>query len=272
MQQLISYLQNPDYQKLALRLVLGFVFFISGYKIAFPADPAALAVSYANPDNGWIAPYFVEWINATLGIEVSTYLFLQGLLEMLLGTLLILGFFTTITAVSMGLLYWAFVAANPVVGEIRLSRDLTLMAMSFGLAYYGPGKYSIDRYFRHLTREGREEILSFALRFGIGFTFVVSALFSTGVMSNPLNSSVPLAIVFVLGVMLMANVQVKYVAGLSVLFLVFAIGDTMLAKDSVFKAFDSTKRELAFLVGVIILFASNVRDDILTPQFMRKYR
>jgi uncharacterized membrane protein YphA (DoxX/SURF4 family) len=258
--QIISYLQNSDNQKLLLRLVLGFVFFISGYKIAFPADAAALAASYADPEKGWIAPYFVEWINNTVGIDVATYLFLQGLLEMFLGAMLIFGFFTTIVAVSMGLLYWAFVAANPVAGEIRLSRDLTLMAMSFGLAYYGPGKYSIDRHFRHLTREGREEILSFALRLGIGFTFIVSALFAGGVMANPLNSSVPVAIVFVLGVLLITNIKIKYAAGLSILFLVFAIGDTMLAKESVFKAFDGTKRELAFLVGVIILFASSTKE------------
>ncbi len=270
--QLLEYLRNSDNQKLILRLVLGFVFFISGFKIAFPADPTAFAASYANPDTGWISPFFVDWITVTLGIEVSTYLFFQGVLEMLLGALLIFGFFTTVVAVAMGLLYWAFVAANPVAGEIRLSRDLTLMAMSFGLAYYGPGKYSIDRHFRHLTREGRGEILSFALRLGVGFTFVVSALFSEGVMSNPLNSSVPVAIVFVLGVLLITNVKIKYAAGLSVLFLVFAIGDTMLAKESLFKAFDGTKREIAFLVGMIILFAANTRDYILTPEFLKRYR
>lgn len=271
MKEVASKLSLPDVQKLLLRLVLGFVFFISGFKIAFPNDPEALATSYVNPETGWISPYFVTWITETLGLEVSQYLFFQGILEMIMGAALIFGFFTTLTAVGMGLLYWAFTVANPVAGEIRLSRDIALMFMTFGLAYYGPGKYSFDRTIRALHREGREEILSFALRFGIGFTFVMSALFSGGVMSNPLNTTVPLAIVFVLGVLLMANVKIKWVAGATILFLAFAILDTMLAKETLFKAFDGTKRELAFLVGAIILFFSKTKDDILTFKVLKKH-
>ena len=272
MQQIISQLQNGDIQKLVLRLVLGFVFFISGYKIAFPSDPAALAASYADPSKGWISPYFVDWITNTLQLDVATYLMYQGYLEMLMGVALIFGLMSTLTAIGMGVLYWAFTVANPVAGEIRLSRDIALTFITFGLAYYGPGRYSLDYGIKSLYRTGKEEVLLFALRFGVGFTFVFSALFAGGVMANPLNSTIPTVIVFVLGVLLMANIKIKYVAGASILFLVFAIGDTMLAKESVFKAFDGTKRELAFLAAMLIVWAVKAKDDILTPTFWRMYR
>jgi len=272
MKKIITHLQNSDTRKLILRLTLGFVFFISGYKIAFPSDAAALAASYMNPDKGWISPFFTDWINNTLGLDIATYLMHQGFLEMLMGTALIFGALTTLTAIGMGLLYWAFTVANPIAGEIRLSRDLALMAMVFGLAYYGPGKYSIDNSIRVFMRSGKEEVLSFAIRFGVGFTFAVSALFSSGVMSNSLNSTIPVAIVFVLGILLMANVQIKHVAILSVLFLIIAIGSTMVEKETLFKALDGTKREVAFLVGMIILATMQTRDYILTPEFMKKYR
>ena len=272
MNTLVTKLRMPDIQKLALRLVLGFIFFISGYKIAFPADVAALAESYANPDKGWISPYFVDWITNTLGLDVGTYLFYQGVLEMLMGAALISGFFTTLTAVGMGMLYWAFTVANPVAGEIRLSRDIALAFFTFGLAYYGPGKYSIDAHINALYRTGKQEVIRFALRFGIGFTFVFSALFTGGVMNSPLNTSVPVVIIFVLGVMLMLNVQIKWVALATIISLVIIIGDTMAAKETIFKMFDGTKRELGFLVGAVLLFVMQIKDDILTMKFFRQYR
>jgi uncharacterized membrane protein YphA (DoxX/SURF4 family) len=272
MKNIIEKLRIPDIQKLLLRFVLGFVFFISGFKIAFPSDVAALATSYANPDKGWISPYFIDWITNTLGLDVGTYLFYQGVLEMLMGTALIIGFFTTLVGIGMGVLYWAFTVANPIAGEIRLSRDIALTFFTFGLAYYGAGRYSVDAKISRLYREGRQEVLRFALRFGLGFTFVLSALFTGGVMNSPLNTTVPVVIVFVLGVMLLLNVKVKWVALATILFLLYAIGDTMASKELIFKMFDGTKRELAFLVGAIILFVTQTKDSILSFETLRIYK
>lgn len=258
-------------QKLLLRLVLGFVYFISGFKIAFPKDAAALATSYTNPESGWISPFFTSWITDTLGMEVSRFLFYQGLFEMTIGLLVLVGFVTPVAAVLMGLFYWAITIANPIAGEIRLSRDIALMAFSFALAYYGAGKFSLDKKWSVLYREGKEEILSLLLRYGLGFTLVVSALFSGGVMNNPLNTTLPNPLVFVLGVLLLLNVKIKWVSSIICVWLLYAIGDVMLAKETLFKAFDGPKREMAFFVGSLILALMKNRDSFLTLKMFRTW-
>lgn len=263
---------SPDTQKLLLRVALGFVFIIAGFKITFPADASALVISYTNPEKGWISPYFASLITDTLGMEISNFLFYQGLLEMLLGVLLIFGLFTSFAAVIMGLLYWSFTIANPIAGEIRLSRDLALMAFSFALAYYGAGKYSIDKKLSIFYREGKEEIVSLLLRFGLGFTLIVSSLFFGGVMNNPLNTTLPNIIVFILGSLLLLNIKVKWVSGIIGIWMLYAIGDVMLAKETLFKAFDGPKREIAFFIGTLILVMMKNRDSLLTFKIFRRWR
>ncbi len=264
-------LSNPDNQKLALRVVLGFIFIISGAKIAFPADAATLAASYSDPAKGWIDPFFSGAIIDILKIDVGTFLFYQGVVEMMFGVLVLLGLLTPIAATIMGLIYYAIVAANPVIGEIRLSRDLTLMAFSFAVAYYGAGKYSLDAKLKTgYLREGKEEWLSFLLRFGLGYTLVVSSLFFWAPMTNMLNSTLPLFIVFVLGAMLMLNIKTKWAAAAVAVWLVFAIVGKMADAPSVFKALDGTKREMAFLISAIILFGMKHGDKILTHRTCKK--
>ncbi len=73
-----------------LRIVLGVIFVIVGIKIAFPPDPEALAATFVNPANGWISPFFAEQITGTLGIPVSEFLWIQGLMEIGLGLMMIM--------------------------------------------------------------------------------------------------------------------------------------------------------------------------------------
>ena len=263
-------LSNPDNQKLALRVVLGFIFIISGYKIAFPADVAALATSYADPAKGWIDPFFSGAIIDVLRIDVGTYLYYQGVVEMIFGVMVLLGLFTPVAATIMGLIYYAIVAANPVIGEIRLSRDLTLMAFSFAAAYYGAGKYSLDAKLKTgYLREGKQEWFSFLLRFGLGYTLVISSIFFWGPMANMLNTTLPLILVFILGAMLMLNIQTKWAAAAVAAWLAFAIIGKMGDSSSVFKALDGTKREIAFLVSAVLLYAMK-GDRILTHKTCKK--
>ena len=262
---------SSDVQKLAMRIVLGFVFIISGYKILFPADSVGLATSYSSASTGWISPFFVDWITNILGLDIAAYLAIQGGIEMFVGIMVLLGIFTPISAIVMALIYWAIIAASPIVGEIRLSRDVTLALFSAAIAWYGPGKYSFDAKCPVWYVEGKESLFSFFVRFGLGFTMVVSSLFFWGPMANALNSTIPVFFVFALGALLMLNIQTKWVAGLTFLFLIYAIGDTMLSKETLFKAFDGTKREIAFAAGAFLLFMIKDRDTILTPKWLQKW-
>jgi uncharacterized membrane protein YphA (DoxX/SURF4 family) len=74
-----------------LRIAVGGIFVVGGIKRALLGDTAALAASYSDPAQGWIAPVFQDQITQRLGLSVGGFLRSQGLVEILLGVLMILG-------------------------------------------------------------------------------------------------------------------------------------------------------------------------------------
>jgi len=74
-----------------LRVLLGVVLTVGGWKLAFPADPQGLVASYIDPDAGWMAPLFVEWIENYLPVDILGFLNVMGWIEMTVGLALLAG-------------------------------------------------------------------------------------------------------------------------------------------------------------------------------------
>jgi uncharacterized membrane protein YphA (DoxX/SURF4 family) len=246
---------SDDSLALILRICLGVIFLVGGIKLAFPADPQALSASYTDPSTGWISPFFSDLITTRAGLEVSRFLQLQGLLEIILGLALIIGLYTPAIAVLMALMYWAFTVANPVVGQIRLSRDLALMGICFALALAGAGRWSLDSMLRgRQARIGeRKDAVVAVLRFSLGFTLVTSALFTGGLFDNHLNTTLPGVAVLVMGVLLVSGVYPRWAAGLVAAWMLYLVAANLVAKGF-FPGLDSVKREIGFLGAAAVVF------------------
>lgn len=140
---------KPDSMLSLVRISLGIIFIVGGLKLAFPtlfgvSGHEALAQAYIDPQSGWISPFFAQKITDVLGVSVGSFLAVQGWIEMTVGIAMVLGIFTPMVAVSMGLMFWSFTVANPVIGEIRLSRDLALAGLCAAVALAGGGPWSLE--------------------------------------------------------------------------------------------------------------------------------
>ncbi len=230
-----------------LRVTLGFIFIMAGQKIAFPANVEALTNSYTDPGSGWISPIFVEKITS-LGIDIGTFLQIQGLIEMTLGVLLIFGVITPVIAVIMGLMYWSFTTANPIAGDLRLSRDLALMGLSFALAIAGPGAWSIDANLRQkpASNVSKTNIFLLIVRFSLAYTFLASALFTGGKLNNVLNTTLPIPLVLIIGALLALGLFPRWVSLVVVGWMLFLAGNSIAAKG-LWWGLEGAKRELGFL-------------------------
>ncbi len=220
---------------------------MAGQKIAFPANVEALTNSYIDPSSGWISPIFVEKITS-LGIDIGTFLQIQGLIEMTLGILLIFGVATPVIAVIMGLMYWSFTTANPVAGDLRLSRDLALMGLSFAFAIAGPGAWSIDANLRQKAASNisRENIFLLIVRLSLAYTLLASAMFTGGKLNNVLNTTLPLPLVLVMGALLALGFFPRWVNLVVVGWMLFLVGSSIAAKG-LWWGLEGAKRELGFL-------------------------
>lgn len=247
---------DPTLLPTVLRSALGLIFIIGGIKLAFPSDPGALAASYVDPQSGWISPYFAEQITDRIGIQIQSFLRIQGLVEIALGSLLILGLFTPIVAVLAGLMFWSFTVANPVAGEIRLSRDIALAGLAFALAAAGAGRWSVDEAVRHATLwvEQRRHAVLVVVRLSLAFTLLASALFSGGVMGNHLNSTVPWIVPAALGLGLAAGIAPRWMMAAVILWMLYLVSANLLT-HGLFAGLDSTKREIGLLAGALVYFA-----------------
>lgn len=260
---------SSDSMALVLRICVGIVFIIGGIKLVFPSDPQALAARYVDPSTGWISPYFADLITAQLGIQVSWFLQLQGMVEILLGVALILGLFTPVVAVSMGLMYWAFTVANPVVGQIRLSRDLALMGICFAIAMAGPGRWSLDSRLlgSRLRITERKDAVVLMIRLSLAFTLVTSALFAGGLFDNHLNTTLPKLLVLILGLLLALGVYPRWLAGLVAMWMLYLVAANLVAKG-LFPGLDSVKREIGFFGAALVVFTLGA-DRWAWPRFER---
>jgi uncharacterized membrane protein YphA (DoxX/SURF4 family) len=244
---------NADVLMTLLRVALGAVFIIGGIKLAFLGDTSALAASYTNPQQGWIAPIFADKITQTLGVGVGPFLRLQGLVEIALGGLLALGLGTRIVAVAMGLMFWSFAVANPVAGEIRLSRDIALMGLCFAvaLAAVNPRRAHGRLWQRRLTYTSHQDAILLLIRLSLAFTLLTSAVFASGPFANPLNTTLPIVAVFALGLFLVAGLRPHWIMGVVAAWMLYIILSRIGAKG-VYFGLDSAKRELGFLAGAVV--------------------
>jgi uncharacterized membrane protein YphA (DoxX/SURF4 family) len=247
---------SSDSVALVFRICVGIVFVIGGIKLVFPSDPEALAASYVDPSTGWISPYFADLITTQLGFQVSLFLQLQGIVEILLGVALILGLLTPVVAVVMGLMYWAFTVANPAVGQIRLSRDLALMGICFAIALAGPSRWSLDSRLlgRRLRIDERKDAVVLVIRLSLAFTLVTSALFAGGLFDNHLNTTLPKLLVLILGLLLAIGVYPRWLAGLVAVWMLYLIAANLVAKG-LLPGLDSVKREIGFFGAALAVFA-----------------
>lgn len=240
-----------------LRVALGVVFLTGGAKLAMPAlfgvaDIETLANMYVDPTKGWIAPYFAHRITAGFGLEIGTFLQLQGWLEILLGLCMVIGVFTPMVAVMLGLMFWSFTVATPGLGQIRLSRDLALMGCSFAVALSGATAWSIDRWRQQPDGfNERKDLILIILRLSITLTLVISAIFSGGVLNNPLNTTLPTLLVLILGLALGVGLQPRWVTAAVGLWLLAVVIGTLYSKGWLL-GLDSVKREVGLLAAAIV--------------------
>lgn len=244
-----------------LRVTLGVIFVIGGLKLAIPtlfgiADVESLAQSYIDPTRGWISPLFAQRITQGLGISIGTFLQIQGLIEMVMGLTMICGVFTPMVAVTMGCMFWSFTIASPIAGEIRLSRDLALMGLCFAVAVSGASTWSIDSWRRQDSKfRERRNLVLVMVRLSLAFTLVVSAIFSGGILNNPLNTTLPVLVVFGLGVALAVGLVPRWLMVLIGLWMIYLITTTLWVKGWL-PGLDSIKREIGLFAGGLLYAAS----------------
>lgn len=262
------------------RISLGIVLLVGGWKLAFPADPPALVRSYVDPAAGWIAPFFVEWIEGYLRLDVLGFLRTLGWVEMTVGLALVTGFATAWFAALAGLLFLAFPMANPAPGMIRLAQDVSMGGFALAIAFTGSGRFSVDGrlgWFPEVASARRNWFLGL-VRVALLYAFVMALLFPLGVGMNRLNQTLPWLAVFVLAVALVFPMTARFACGaiaawMAVL-VVLALGQMVLAQGlpGLYWGLDSAKRELA-LFGASLAYALAGPDRIsLIPPGMPKER
>ncbi|MEM8642080.1 MAG: DUF2652 domain-containing protein [Cyanobacteria bacterium P01_G01_bin.54] len=248
-----------------LRWSISAVFLLGGYKLAFPEDGLALAQSYINTETGFISPFFAEQITDRLGISVLQFLRIQGGLEMGMGVLsLSWGAQTPMMAALFGFMFWAFTIAHPVVGALSLSRDIALVGFCGAIALTGPAAWGQDGTFRH------RDLVLLLLRLSLSYTLIASALFTEGIMTNPLNTTLPLWLVGLLGLALGLGLVSRWAAAAVALWLFGVVGYTVWAFGiwtiaDWYWGLEAVKREIALLVGAAI-YAWLGRDCFAWPQ------
>ncbi len=243
-----------------LRWGVSAVLVLGGIKLAFPADPQAFAQSYIDPQTGFISPFFADQITTRFGISIARFLQIQGWLELVTAAVnLRWGAHTPMTGLMMGFMFWAFTIAHPVVGAISLSRDIALAAFCLAIALTGPGAWNTDGSFQ------RRNIVLLLLRLGLGYTFIASALFTDGVMANPLNTTIPLSIPLIFGLALSFGVATRFVSTIIAVWLLIVVSLETWDVGHLYWGLESVKREIALMVGAGV-FAVLGRDRWSWPK------
>lgn len=246
---------NSDHVMAVLRIALGGIFLIGGVKLAFPADPQGLVDGYIDPVKGWISPFFVQQISDMLGMDISAFLNAQGVVEMAVGMMMIMGMITPVAATLMGLMFWAFTVANPLAGEIRLSRDIALMGFSFAVALNGAGAWSMDSLMlkRRSNFTRKKDLILILIRLSLAFTLLSSSMFTGGLFASHLNTTLPTGMVLAIGILLVVGLLPRWLMAILFAWMLYLLGNSLLSKD-LFLAIDSVKRELGFLAASFVYF------------------
>lgn len=225
---------KSDHLMTLLRVTLGVIFVIGGLKLAFPPlfgvpGHETLAQGYIDPAKGWI--------------------------EMLIGLLLILGIFTSAVAVGMGLLLLTFALANPAAGEVWLSRDIALLGLCFAVALSGATTWSLDRiWLRRSSRYHRyRDIALLLIRLSLAYPLIASALFSGGVLNDPLNTTLPSGMALVLGVLLAVGVMPHWMMLVLGLWMLYVVPESLWAKG-LLAGLHEVKNEMGILFASLFYF------------------
>ena len=232
-----------------LRIALGVILIFGGIKIAFPVDIDAAVQSYINQETGWISTPFVDLITNGLGLTVASFLQIQGILEILTGLLMIWGGVNTkMVGVMMAFMFWVFTIANPVVGSIRLSRDIALAGLCIAVALTGPTGWALNGRFKY-----RHELL-LLIRLSLAYTLLASVLFTDGVFANPLNTTLPLWLVLTLGLVFLTGILPRW----SMLFFFFWMSYVLLfnlgSELHLFWGIEGVKREVGLWAASLVYF------------------
>ncbi|MGD9620736.1 MAG: zf-HC2 domain-containing protein [Mycolicibacterium sp.] len=262
-------LQNWDTATLAIRTALGLMFMVAGLKLIIPGpfglgdDREQLVAGFTDPVTGFMAPWSVQFLTDH-GVSASTGLFVQGVLEVLLALGLLAGVLTPRLAMVAAMMLVMFTVLSPTGGQIRLSRDLALAGAALALAFWGAGRWSVDRWLLRrgavpygrlarlggltaVARGGNRDRGLLVIRLGMVFTLGASALFAGGVFANPMNSSVPQAVLLIAAVVLAAGVGARYMmGGIAGWLVVIAVGK-LISLGPLIGA-ENVKREIALAV------------------------
>lgn len=245
-----------------LRVGLGLVFIIGGLKLVAPtlfglAGREALAASFTDPTTGFIAPWLAERISGDLGIAVSTFLFAQGIAEMILGLFLVAGVGTRMVALNAAVMFWLFTVAAPEAGAVRLGRDVALAAVAVALVGTGGGRGSFDwrRAKRPEPPAPRRDLALLLIRLGLAYTLLTAGVFTGGNFDNLLNTTLPVPLVVLLGLTLAAGVGPRWVMIPVAVWLVYLL-PTELADHQLFSGLDTVKREIGLSVAALLYIAA----------------
>lgn len=231
----------------ALRWGISTALILGGIKLAFPVDPETLAQNYLDPETGFISGFFADQIVNRLGISISHFLQVQGWLEILMAIINVFwGAHTPMLGLMMGFMFWLFTIAHPVVGAISLSRDIALAGFCLAITLTGPAAWDTQGNFQ------RRDIVLLLLRLSLSYTLIMSALFSQGVMANPLNRTLPVNLVLGLGLALGMGFATR-IAGLFVaLWLLVFVGLSVVDIGDLYGGLEAVKREIVLMVGAAV--------------------
>jgi uncharacterized membrane protein YphA (DoxX/SURF4 family) len=148
--------RNVVWIKSLIRIILGVVWLIDGslkFQPGFVDAFSNMIQSVGNGQPAWLQPWFNFWSNAT-ATNPALFVYSTGVLELLLGIALVLGFMRKITYIC-GLILSLFIWAIPEgfggtygpgatdigTGIIYAFVFLSLLVIN---AAFGPSKYSLD--------------------------------------------------------------------------------------------------------------------------------
>ena len=260
---------------LALRLGFGAVFIIGGwFKLSRLLDPArqdALVEWYLSP-KGYINEFFQVYLfEGFLGTIITPWAFLTALstFELLSGLALVAGLLVRPLALLYGFLLWTFIIALPVTVTPGVTpesatflspailvqiRDIALSGLAFALYNLGPGAHSVDRWlFGRDAVEDRADWQAVGLltRLSMAAPLIVGGLF-TGLNSIPTFATWA-PILFVLGLLLVAGVGVRFAGAGVVAVMLWFIANKISVDASLVVNLNGFKREFAFVAAGVVL-------------------
>lgn len=125
-------MKKEDTGLLLLRLGLGGVFVLFGIDKFFHPE--------------FWSVFMPEWFFSFLPVEVFTFIYLLGVFEIIVGSAVLIGFYTKISAVICAAFLLGIIASLG-FNDVMI-RDAGLLFLALGIASLGAGSRSLDNKFR----------------------------------------------------------------------------------------------------------------------------